>query len=137
MQLQIISNKVMEVGKDRQHGRFLRAAKAFILRSGLPRNGLASQPQRTVAVRSLWLDLHAATRAIVEEAFGVSRPGLSGGGRLHGSRQLGDLARRRVPVRLRAAGGGGPLQQDGAPAAGAVRTSPYCPPAPARAGPPP
>src|SRR5262245_32195121 len=71
MQLQIICNKVMEVGKDRQHGRFLRAAKAFILRSGLPRNGLASQPQRTVAVRSLWLDLHAATRAIVEEAFGV------------------------------------------------------------------
>src|ERR1700751_6160691 len=81
MQLQIICNKVMEVGKDRQHGRFLRAARAPIIRSGLPRNGLAARPQHAVAVRCFWLHPHAAARAVVEEALGVSRPGLSGGGR--------------------------------------------------------
>ncbi len=58
--------------------------------------------------------------AILAQAAGVSRPGLSGRGRLHGSRQLGDLARRRLQVRLRAAVGVAVVQRDGDRAAVAV-----------------
>ena len=53
----------------------------------------------------------------------VSRPRLSGRGRLHGSRQLGDVARRRVQVRIRAAHRRAAFQPDGDPAAGVVRAA--------------
>ena len=50
-------------------------------------------------------------------------PGLSGRGRLHGPRQLGDVARRRLEVRLRAADRCAAVQSDGDPAAGLVRAA--------------
>ena len=53
----------------------------------------------------------------------VPRARLSGRGRLHGPRQLGDLARRRLEVRLRAADRRAAFQSDGDPAAGAVRAA--------------
>ena len=56
-------------------------------------------------------------------AAGVSRARLSGLGRLHGSRQLGDRSRRRIEVRLHAAVGHPAVEPDGDPAAGARRAA--------------
>ena len=56
-----------------------------------------------VAGRSLRLDPHAAVGIAVAQAAHLSRARLSRRRRLHGPRQLGDLARRRLEVRLRAA----------------------------------
>ena len=66
---------------------------------------------------------HPPDRFVLAQARVVSRPRLSGRGRLHGSRQLGDLARRRLEVRLRAADRRAAVQSDGDPAAGAVRAA--------------
>ena len=57
------------------------------------------------------------------QARGVPRARLSGRRRLHGPGQLGDLARRRLEVRLRAAHRRAAVQSDGDPAAGAVRAA--------------
>ena len=54
---------------------------------------------------------------------GVPRARLSRRRRLHGPRQLGDLARRRLQVRLRAADRRAAVEPDGDPAAGAVRAA--------------
>ena len=51
--------------------------------------------------------------------------GLSGGGGLHGPRQLGDLARRRLQVRLHAAGRRPHLQHHGHRSPGLVRAPGY------------
>ena len=84
---------------------------------------MAASARRPLAVRSLRLDRHAAAGPAVEEAHGLPRARLSGRRRLHGSRQLGHVARRRLEVRLRAADGCAALQPDGDPAAGAVRAA--------------
>ena len=63
------------------------------------------------------------TGAVLAQAAGVSGSGISGRGRLYGSRQLGDLARRRFPVRLRAADGRAVVQRDGDRAAVAVHAA--------------
>ncbi len=57
----------------------------------------------TVAVRGLRLDCHASERLVLAQARHLPRTRLPRRGRLHGPRQLGDLARRRFQVRLRAA----------------------------------
>src|SRR5690349_2257819 len=60
--------------------------------------------------------------ALAEDAC-LPRPRLSGRGRLYGSGQLGDLARRRFQVRLRAADGRAVVEPDGDPVAGFVRAA--------------
>ena len=57
------------------------------------------------------------------QARRVPRARLSRRRRLHGPGQLGDLARRRLQVRLRAAHRRAAVQPDGDPAAGAVRAA--------------
>ena len=83
---------------------------------------LAFPRGRSLACRGQCLD-SGAEKARPSPLRGVPRTGLSRRRRLYGPRQLGDLARRRRPVRLRASDGRAALQHDGDPAAGAVRAA--------------
>ena len=84
---------------------------------------LASCPRAAVACGGVRHHRHPPDRFVLAQARVVSRPRLSGRGRLHGPRQLGDVARRRLEVRLRAADRRAAVQPDGDPAAGAVRAA--------------
>src|SRR6185437_7792760 len=74
---------------------------------------LARRAGRTVFGRNVRLGADGEAGAVLAQTAGLSRPGLPGGGWLYGSRQLGDLARRRVAVRLRALDGGAAVERDG------------------------
>ena len=84
---------------------------------------LAPSAARAVAGGNVRLGADREAGAVLAQAAGVPRPGLSGRGRLHGSRQLGDLARRRLQIWLRAADGGVAVQPDGDRAAIAVHAA--------------
>ena len=79
-------------------------------RRAVPRERVRFDPDRQG-----WLVLAQARR--------LSGAGLSGGRRLHGPRQLGDLARWRFQIRLRAARRCADLQHHGHRVAGVVRTA--------------
>ena len=81
---------------------------------------LAPRARRGLALGGVWDDCRPPVWVGLEAAAGVSRTRVPGGGRLHGPRQLGDLARRRVQVRLRAALDRTAVQPDGNRAAGAL-----------------
>ena len=67
------------------------------------RNGMAQGTRAAVARRGFPLSPDPCRRLHHPEVLGLPRARLPGGRRLHGPRQLGDLARRRREVRLRAA----------------------------------
>ena len=90
---------------------------------GAGRPWLARRAGRTVAGGNVRLGADGEAGAVLAQAAGLPRPRLSGGGWLYGSRQLGDLARRRVAVRLRAADGGAAVERDGDRAAVAVHAA--------------
>ena len=113
----------MEVTKDCQHGCLVHAGGGIIPLWRFSRNRLAAQPQHALALRRLRHHRHATQGAAVEEAHRLSRAGLSRRRRLHGSGKLGDLARRRLEVRLRAAHHRAAFEPHGDPAAGAVRAA--------------
>ena len=81
---------------------------------------LAASFGHALARRSVRLDQDAADRLAVHQAARLSRSRLSRRRRLHGPRQLGDLARRRLQVRLRAAHHRADVEPDGDPAPGAL-----------------
>src|SRR3954453_9870274 len=60
---------------------------------------------------------------VLAQAAGVSRSGLPRRRRLHGSGKLGDVARRRLQVRLRATDGRAVVEPDGYRAEIAVRAA--------------
>src|SRR4029077_4978277 len=84
---------------------------------------LAAHARPSPIGRSIWLDCDPADRFAWQQAACVSRPRLPGRGRLHGSWQLGDVARRWVQVRIRAAHRCIAFEPDGHPAAGIVCAS--------------
>ena len=87
------------------------------------RTGMAPRARRCVACRRAPHDRRARRRQRLAALRRLPRPRLSRRGRLHGSRQLGDLARRRLQVRLHAAGRRAGLQHHGDRAAVAVRAA--------------
>ena len=125
MQLQIIRNKVSVVAAETVW------CAPMLVRPSESRAGdrarrarrLASRPPAAVARGGVRHHRHQADRLVLAQAHVVPRARLSGRGRLHGPRQLGDLARRRLEVRLRAADRRAAVQPDGDPAAGAVRAA--------------
>ena len=88
-----------------------------------PGTGLASPARRCVARRRASHDRRAHRRQRLAALRRLPRPRLSRRGRLYGPRQLGDLARRRLQVRLHAAGRRAGLQHHGDRAAVAVRAA--------------
>ena len=85
--------------------------------------GWRTRPPAALARRGVRHHRHQAVRLVLAQAHVVPRARLSGRGRLHGPRQLGDFARRRLEVRLRAADRRAAFQSDGDPAAGLVRAA--------------
>ena len=84
---------------------------------------LAQSARAALAGRGVRHHCDPPDRLVLAQADGVPRARLSRRRRLHGPRQLGDLARRRLQVRLRAADRRAAVQPDGDPAAGAVRAA--------------
>src|SRR5262249_36995993 len=84
---------------------------------------LARCARRAIAVGCLRLGADRAGGLVLAQAAGVPRARLSRRGRLHGSRQLGDLARRWFEVRLRAADSRAAVEPDGDRAAIAVHAA--------------
>ena len=84
---------------------------------------LEAPARDAIAVGGLRLDPHAADRLVLAQARRLPRARLSRRRRLHGPGQLGDLARRRLEVRLRAAHHRAHVEHHGDPAAGAVRAA--------------
>src|SRR5262249_56997181 len=108
LQLQITCKKAIQGASGIHHDPVVRAARAIVPRLRISRTRLAAQPKHTLAVGGFWLGVDAPARAVMEEAPGLSGTRLSGRSRLHGSGQLGHIARRR---------GGGPLRAAFHPAA--------------------
>src|SRR3981081_631387 len=75
--------------------------------------GMAFSARRTVTGRHVRLGKDGQTGPVLAQAAGVPRPGIPRRRRLYGSRQLGDLARRRLQIRLRAVVRGAVVQPDG------------------------
>src|SRR5581483_4712109 len=84
---------------------------------------LEAGPWAAAAGGSLRLDPHPTDRSAVAQAPRLFGARLSGRRRLYGSRQLGDLARGRLQVRLRAADRRASVQHDGDPVAGALHAT--------------
>ena len=84
---------------------------------------LASSARAALAGRGVRQHLDPPNRVVLAQTDGVPRARLPGRRRLHGSRQLGDLARGRLQVRLHAADRRAAVEPDGDPAAGVVRAA--------------
>ena len=104
------------------------------LRSCAGRIRLEAPARNAVAVGGVRHDRHAPDRLVLAQARRLSRTRLSRRRRLHGPGQLGDLARRRLQVRLRAAHRRAAVEHHGDPAAGAVRAARHRGRARSRAG---
>src|SRR5712691_2378401 len=85
------------------------------------RHRLAARARPRFARGSVRIDPDAAERLLLAEAPLLSWAGLSSCRRLYGSWQLGDVARRRLEIRLRAAHHRAVFQPDGDSLAGALR----------------
>src|ERR671930_179358 len=119
----LFATRLWTCSQNQQQGYVLRAARAIVFNSCLCRSRLAARPKHALALRSLRFDSHAAVRTVVEEAAGLSRTGLSGRRRIHGSGKLGDLPRGRLEVRLRAADDRAAVQPDRDPVAVFMRAA--------------
>ncbi len=84
--------------QDPPHGRARRRGTGF-----RHPEQLAARARRPVAVGGASLDRGRGAGDAVAQVRRLPRPGLPRRRRLHGPRQLGDVARRRLEVRLRAA----------------------------------